>query len=452
MSETLFSRTPHLRWLAAPVIVFAAVTALLLAIRGSSSPTPEGILDGSPVVAEGSGGDAGPPAGLATLDTEAQIASFQRLLRESPDTAAYAGLGDAYYQRARETGDPAYYSRSQRAFEAALADDPEEVDATIGLGTLALARHDFAGGLALGLRAHRLEPGLVRPYTVIADGQIELGRYAAAAATIDRLARLKPNLAAYTRVSYLRELQGDLDGAVQAMRLAVAAGGSTEGSAYVNVLLGGLEFDRGHYTAAERSYREALVLDPGYPPALAGRARVDAAQGNFEAAIDRYRRAVEKLPLPEHATALAEVEQAAGMKQAAGRDLALVEAEAGLLAARGVDTGVEQALFEADHGDPALAVAAGRGAWRRAPSVRSADAYSWALHAAGRTAAAERLSRQAMRLGSRTPTFLYHAGMIALAAGRDAQARADLALLVRQSPRFHPIFGPRARRALEGLR
>jgi tetratricopeptide (TPR) repeat protein len=445
MSQALPSR------FVAPLVVFAAVTALLLAIRGSSSPAPDVNLDDSPVVAEGDAADVGPSAGLATLDTEAQIASYQHLLRTRPETAAYSGLGDAYYQRARETGDPAFYSRAQGAFETALAREPENVDATVGLGTLALARHDFAAGLALGLRAHRLEPGLARPYTVIADGQIELGRYAAAAATIDRLVRLKPTLAAYTRVSYFRELQGDLGGAVQAMRLAASAGGSVEGTAYVNVLIGGLEFDRGNYGEADRSYREALARDPRYPPAIAGRAKVGAANGNLGEAIRGYRQAVALLPLPEFATALAETEQAAGMNAAAARDLALVEAQAKLFEARGVDTGVEQALFEADHGDPSKAVAAGRGAWHRAPSVRSADAYSWALHAAGRTAAAERFSERAMRLGSRTPMFLYHAGMIALAAGRDGQARRDLSQLTRQSPRFHPIFGPRARRALEGL-
>lgn len=452
MSETIFSRTPPIRWLAVPAAVFAAVTALLLAIDGTGSRAPQAIPEDSPVVAEGDAADVGPSAGLATLDTEAQIASYQHLLRTRPETAAYADLGGAYYQRARETGDPAYYSRSQRAFETALEREPEDLDATIGLGTLALARHDFAGGLALGLRAHRLEPGLARPYTVIADGEIELGRYAAAAATIDRLVRLKPTLAAYTRVSYFRELQGDLGGAVQAMRLAASAGGSVEGTAYVNVLIGGLEFDRGNYGAAERAYREALARDHRYPPAIAGRARVAAANGNLGEAIRGYREAVALLPLPEFATALAETEQAAGMNAATSRDLALVEAQAKLFEARGVDTGVEQALFEADHGDPALAVAAGRGAWHRAPSVRSADALSWGLHAAGHTRAAERFSQRAMKLGSRTPIFLYHAGMIALAAGEEGEARAFLSQLVRQSPRFHPIFGPRAKRVLEGLR
>jgi Tfp pilus assembly protein PilF len=57
-----------------------------------------------------------------------------------------------------------------------------------------------------------------------------------------------------------------------------------------------------------------------------------------------------------------------------------------------------------------------------------------------------------MRLGSRDPSFLYHAGMVALRAGQPERAKAYLSRLVEQSPRFSPLFGPRAQRALEGLR
>ena len=91
---------------------------------------------------------------------------------------------------------------------------------------------------------------------------------------------LKPTLAAYSRVSYFRELNGDLDGAVEAMRLAAAAGGgSVEASAYVESLLGKLEVDRGRYGSAEQAYGRALSLDPTYAPALAGLARLDATAG-----------------------------------------------------------------------------------------------------------------------------------------------------------------------------
>jgi hypothetical protein len=55
-------------------------------------------------------------------------------------------------------------------------------------------------------------------------------------------------------------------------------------------------------------------------------------------------------------------------------------------------------------------------------------------------------------LGSRDPAFLYHAGVAAAAAGRRVLARKWLTRLVRQAPRFSPLYGPRAARLLEHVR
>ena len=51
---------------------------------------------------------------------------------------------------------------------------------------------------------------------------------------------------------------------------------------------------------------------------------------------------------------------------------------------------MELALFEADHGDPARAVAMARAAYSRRPTIHAADAPAWALHRAGHDAAAAR--------------------------------------------------------------
>jgi hypothetical protein len=56
-----------------------------------------------------------------------------------------------------------------------------------------------------------------------------------------------------------------------------------------------------------------------------------------------------------------------------------------------------------------------------------------------------------MRLGSRDPAFLYHAGMVALRADRPHRARSFLARLIAQSPDFSPLHGPMSRRALDSL-
>ena len=66
-------------------------------------------------------------------------------------------LGLAYQQRARETGDPSYYTKSDGVLHRALALDSKDYLAVGGLGSLALSRHRFRDALALGEQATELE-------------------------------------------------------------------------------------------------------------------------------------------------------------------------------------------------------------------------------------------------------------------------------------------------------
>ena len=187
---------------------------------------------------------------------------------------------------------------------------------------------------------------------------------------------MKPNLSSYSRVSYFRELHGDITGARRALELAASAGGETpENVAYVQTLIGNLNFADGDLRLAGRAYREALARFPGYVAARVGLARVEAARGDLGGAIRRLRSAVATLPLPEYVVALGDTELAAGRDRAARRDLRLVDVQQRLLAAGGVNTDVDLALFEADHGSSAprrdagpscLAVRAQRALGRRA--------------------------------------------------------------------------------------
>jgi len=439
-NQMLRNQTSSIRltWLAAPLLAFAALAAVL----SMANRTPE-------LSAPMAGDDASPEPG----DTAALIATLRDSVQANPDDAQAAiALGDAYYQRSRETGDGRNYARAERAYEGALAVEPDNIAAISGLATLALARHQFADGLKLAQRAHRAQPGLVVPYAALVDGLIETGRYGAAAQKLDRMLRLKPTLAAYSRVSYYRELHGDLPGAAQALNAAVSAGsGTIEGSAYIRSLEADLAAVRGRYGAAERGYRSALALDPGYGRAVAGLALLQAGRGELEPAIETLREQLGDAPSPDALTQLGEVEQSAGRLAAARRHYAQASAleKQGLREGAGYDAGVT--LNEAEHGDAATAVDYGRRAWGSAPSVSSADAYSWALYRAGRIDAATRLSAEAMRLGSRDPEFLYHAGMIAKAGGSEARARRLLSTLLEQAPRFNPLYAPRAERALGRL-
>ena len=145
--------------------------------------------------------------------TDAAHRSLQAAVREGTSRAGpYASLGDAYLQKARETSDPSYYERAESALREALRRDPRDAGALTAMGSLANARHDFTAGLRYGERARAAAPDAVKPYGVIVDAQVELGRYDAAERTLQRMVDLKPNLDSYARVSYFRELHGDLAG------------------------------------------------------------------------------------------------------------------------------------------------------------------------------------------------------------------------------------------------
>jgi tetratricopeptide (TPR) repeat protein len=379
-------------------------------------------------------------------DTDAQIAELQADVRRGRTDRAPA-LAAAYLQKVRETGDASFYTRADTLLQQALARNPRDQAALVQAATLAAGRHDFHGALALSRRADAAVPGTLAPLPIMVDALVELGRYGAAERTLQRLVDLKPNLSAYARVSYFRELTGDLNGAVDAMRLAVDAGGpALENVAYVQSLLGGLELARGRHAAARRAYDAALAAMPGYAPAAAGRARLAAASGDLGGAIRRWRGVVARLPLPEYVIALGETELAAGRRDAGRRDLALVRAQQRLLAAAGVNTDVELAVYEADHGSKARGLALARAAWRNAPSVRSADAVGWALTRAGHPAAGRRWAHRALKLGSLDPMFRYHAGMTALAAGRAAEGRRDLRLAFAHGLAAFPLHAQEARR------
>jgi tetratricopeptide (TPR) repeat protein len=351
-----------------------------------------------------------------------------------------------YLEQVQDTGDPAYYLEAERV----LRDAPRTPAVLTELGALALSRHHFRAGLGYGLAAREAAPETFKPLAVVFDGQVELGRYRAAASTLEAMLAAKPTVASYARASYYRELHGNLPGATRAMRLAVAASGG--GEAYLQSLLGDLHFARGRLDAAAHAYRKAVYDSPGYSAAEVGLVRVSAARGRLRDAARRLRVLMRDGASADYALLLGELELVLGQPRRAAAHFALTRRLEHEELAFGVNKGTELAVFEADHGSPRRAVAIARGAWRRAPSVRSANALGWALTRAGRPEAALPWARRALRLGSRDPLFLYHAGVTALRAGKPALAERWLSRSLELNPRFSPLFAPRAQRALARAR
>jgi hypothetical protein len=143
-----------------------------------------------------------------------------------------------------------------------------------------------------------------------------------------------------------------------------------------------------------------------------------------------YTRVVQRLPLTEYVVELGELYEATGRPALADEQYAVATASARLLAANGVATDLETAVFQADHGSPAAALVAARAEWSRRQSIHTADALAWALHANGRDRAALGYARRANRLGTRDARLVFHLGAIeaatalpgAVATLRDARS------------------------------
>jgi tetratricopeptide (TPR) repeat protein len=400
------------------------------------------------------------PAAPTTRDVPLPGAETRQLIdqataavrADATDATALLTLGLGYYQLARETADPTNYARAAEAFDRMLAIDPDDAEALLGKGTVALARHDFAGGLELGERAHQLAPRTARAYGVVGDALTELGRYDEAVEAVQAMVDLRPDLGSYSRVSYQRELHGQLDGAIEAMEQAVEAGGpSTENTEYVRVLLGNLWFLAGDLDKSEASYDASLDRSPGYTYALAGQARVATARGDLDGSIRLLQQATAAVPFPDLLITLGETQQAVGRTDDANATYALVRQIEDLFRANGVNTDLDMALFEADHGDPATALELARAAYRATPNVKAADALGWALYRNGDLAEARTHAEESLRLGSLEPSYRYHAGVIAAAEGDSERARTWLSDSLARNPAWSALNAPRAQAALEAL-
>lgn len=389
--------------------------------------------------------------GFSTGDTAGYVRGLERRVAARPSNGdALVLLGLAYQQRARETGDPTFYSLSERALARAAAARGEDSLVVSGLASLAVSRHRFREALALARRAVRQDPKNGTAYAALGDALASLGRYGQAFRVFDRAAVLAPSVATYARIAYARELLGRPQSAVAALRLALELDSTVpEHKAWTLVQLGNVELNVGRLGEAAQAYREALRRFPSYVHAEAGLARVEAARGRYRRAIALLRHAVEVLPLPQYAVALGDVLTADGRAAQARRAYALVGAIQRLSEANGVRTELQAALFDADHGirlERALARA--RLAHRDRPSIDGDDVLAWALQRTGRCREALRSSERALRLGTLDALKFFHRGMIERCLGHEQAARAWFARALDLNPHFSLLWAPVARKAL----
>ncbi|MEU3789702.1 tetratricopeptide repeat protein [Streptomyces fructofermentans] len=398
---------------------------------------------------------AAAPELLASGDLDAGISALQSHLKAQPrDFTGWATLGVAYVEQARTHGDPSRYPQAERALDRSLELEPRNDQALAGRAALAAARHDFGRALRQADEALAENAYNERALSTRIDALVELGRYKEASAAADRADARRPGIPVFTRYAYVRELRGDVRTARRVLKQALAGATAPGDIAYVATSLGQLAWREGDHEEALKHFGSALRADGAYLPALEGRARAQAANGDRAAAILGMEAVVARSPLPGPLVVLGELYEArgAGGDRAKAREqYALVDAWTALARANAVNADLDTALAAADHGDRGAALRAARAEWERRRTVHTADALAWALHVNGRDEEALPFARRATATGYRDAVFLYHRGVVEHATGHDAAARRSLASALRLNPGFSPVGAERAERTLKSL-
>ncbi|MBK9247798.1 MAG: tetratricopeptide repeat protein [Ignavibacteria bacterium] len=243
------------------------------------------------------------------------------------DIKSYCALAKVFMYEARVTGEhPYYYPAALACLDEAISKDKENPEALILKTSVLLSLHHFSEAKELAQRISNSTKGTAAVYGMLCDANVELGNYTEAVQAVDKMMNLRPGLEAYSRASYLREITGDNNGAIEAMKLAVQAGlPGTEDAAWTRVTLGNLFYHQGKIAEAEAQFLMARMERINYPFALAGLAMVYKTRHEFDAASALLDSAITMIPEVAFYEKKAEIEELRGNTTAVDSLLAAIE-------------------------------------------------------------------------------------------------------------------------------
>lgn len=375
--------------------------------------------------------------------TDQFISAMESQLRENPSNPKLCtSLGAAYLQRARETSDPEYYNKAEQVLLNALDADMNNFEAMYLMGTLCLSRHQFKDALDWGIKAKNINPDNAPLRSVIFDALIETGKYDEAINTLQEMVDMRPDLTSYSRISYIRELKGNLKGAIDAMKSAISAGSPlAENTAWCRIQLGNLYLNSGDEPRAELEFQQAAYEFPGYVHSYGALAKLQLARQDYPGAIGFLKQAVQISALPEYIIMLGDAYYLAGQKDKAEEQYDNVKFVNTMYKQKGVDTDMELALFEAEHNknlQDALELA--KKSFEKRPSIKGSEVLAWTYYKMGNLNEAEKNINNALALGSKDPLLYYHAGIIYRNTGHFDKSKEYMDAALKINPYYKDLY------------
>lgn len=225
-----------------------------------------------------------------------------QLTANTNDHKAATALAYLFIKEARITGEHGHYYPAAQAvldhiLENKTLDNEDRFNALVTKAGVQLSLHDFNAALNTGESALALNPYNAQIYGVLVDCHVELGQYQKAVLLADQMVAIRPDLRSYSRVSYLREIFGDIDGAKKAMLMAIQAGyPGQEETAWAMHTYAEMLMRYGYNQEARMVYESILQERPNYPFAIAGLGKLAIKANDFNEAESRLKDAIDIVP------------------------------------------------------------------------------------------------------------------------------------------------------------
>ncbi len=226
----------------------------------------------------------------------------EKLKKNPNDYEARLNLIELYVKEARVTGEHGhYYPAALELANQILSADSIKGDLVFRTlmtkAGIQLSLHEFSDALETGLAALKVNDRNAQVYGVLVDAYLEMGDYDNAVKMADKMITIKPDLRSYSRISYMREVFGDADGAIEAMGMAVGAGfPGTEETAWAMLTLGELHQNYKDPATAEKIYNEILKIRKDYPFAIGALASIYFDRKDYEKTEATLKEGIDIIP------------------------------------------------------------------------------------------------------------------------------------------------------------
>jgi tetratricopeptide (TPR) repeat protein len=362
-------------------------------------------------------------AGQEAAILDQDITFYQARVARDPEGALdRAKLGALYLQRARQTGSPEDLVRAEQvARESFGLRTRKNAIAAQVLALSLMGQHRFAEALVEARMLVDDDSSSISNRSLLGEVEMELGLYPAADSVFGGLRSWSYKLTVAPRLARWEELNGHPDSA-RSILLGARAEAMKQPSlpleqkAWFDLRIGDLAFRSGHLAEAERDYLAGLAISPEDYRLLAAMARLESVRHRWNSAIDFGERAIALVPDPATLGLLGDAYAARG--DSAGAEQYYHTMETVVLRQPGAFHRA-WSLFLLDHDrSVAVVLAKVQDEIKQRKDIYGYDLLAWALLKNGRPVEAKSAMQQALKLGTRDPLLLRHAGAIDSAAAR----------------------------------